>query len=140
MKEAVVHVERPRLPWRVEGPSITECGCSTDDVETITRAILAEREKEWGDYRTMMTTCVTCLRTARRWDDWGADPCSAIGREVEWETRFWATSKRGHRLRDELRAIALLIARHSEEFAGLVRGLANAVDLSTERTERKVRR
>lgn len=121
MKEPVDHILRPRLPWRAENdPALTECGCDAKQVKTLTRAEFAQRLKDMGQQRTALLTCMTCSQTAHRWSDWDEDPRKALGREVEWEAGWTARSgKRGHRLRDELLAIAALIEAHRDEFRAL---------------------
>ena len=120
MKEPVDHILRPRLPWRsANEPGITECGYDSTKVKTITRDEFLARLKEYGDRRTAMLTCMTCSDTIRRWATWDDDPRKAVGREIEWETA-WRGHERGDRMRDELLAIAELIAAHPEEFANLL--------------------
>ena len=120
MKEPVDHILRPRLPWRdlAEGP-ITECGYDATKVKVLTRAEYAERERELGQRRCAMLTCMTCADTAKRWGCWDDDPRLALGREIEWERGgfYWRERMdRGSRLRDELLAIAELIDAHRGEF------------------------
>lgn len=120
MKEPVDHIVRPRLPWRAESePAITECGFDASKVKAITREEFFQRRKDLGQQRTAMLTCMTCSQTAERWETWEQDPRKAIEREVNWECG-WRGSGRGERLKDELLAIATLIAAHSEEFKGLL--------------------
>src|SRR5262245_21432113 len=131
MKEPVDHIERPTLPWRA-GPLITECGLNAASVKTLTRSEFQKRLKEYGQQRTALLTCMTCSSTAARWRTWDEDPREAISREVEWEGR-WSRDKHGHQLRDELRAIALLIERHREEFDETVKQVAATVDFFAEK-------
>jgi|SRR5580765_4858634 hypothetical protein len=120
MKEPVDHILRSRLPWRQpdEG-AITECGYDASKVATITRAAFLQRQKDLGVQRTALLTCMTCSDTARRWGTWDDDARLALGREIEWERGSnygRAREDRGHRLKDELLAIAALIEAHREEF------------------------
>ena len=124
MKEPVDHILRPNLPWRSPDESaITECGYDASKVKTLTRAEFFNRQKDLGERRTAMLTCMTCSDTARRWGTWDDDPRLALQREIEWE-RGSASSRsrndRGGRLRDELTAINALIKSHREEFVVLV--------------------
>lgn len=114
MKEPVDHVLRPSLPWR-RSVAITECGYDASKVPTITRAEYLSRQKDLGQQRCAMVTCMTCANTVRNWSTWEEDPRKAIGREVEWEAG-WRHANRGNRLKDELVAIAALIDAHREEF------------------------
>lgn len=127
MKEPVDHIIRPRLPWRPESdPGISECGYDATKIRTLTRAQFFSRLKEYGQQRTALFTCMTCMTTASRWGTWQDDPRLAIAREIEWESARWnqfardVTDRRGHRLRDELVAIEALIAAHPHEFQQLL--------------------
>lgn len=127
MKEPVDHIERPRLPWRSEGEmTITECGFDAVKVKCLTRSEFFRRLKEYGQQRTALLTCLTCMHTAQRWSTWEEDPRRALQREIEWESS-WRTD-RGNLLRDELRAIVMLIKSHPDEFRGLVNGLTGTID------------
>jgi hypothetical protein len=61
MKEPVDHILRPNLPWRSpdEG-AITECGYDASKVKTLTRAEFFKGQKDLGERRTAMLTCMTC--------------------------------------------------------------------------------
>lgn len=122
MREPVDHIERPRLPWRSLAESaLTECGNDVAQVKTLTRAEYFKRLKDYGQQRTAMLTCMTCMTTAYRWPSWDEDPRRAIEREVNWEC-LWH-GERGHRLHDELVAISLLIQAHRAEFDQLLTDL-----------------
>ncbi|HWX13481.1 MAG TPA: hypothetical protein VNY06_01150 [Methylocella sp.] len=122
MKEPVDHILRPRLPWRSPNePAITECGYDASKVKTLTRAEFFQREKELGQRRCVMLTCMTCADTARRWGTWEDDPRLAVQREAEWERqapyyRRCPSDERGTVLKDELVAIAGLIEAHRDDF------------------------
>ena len=116
MKEPVDHIERPRLPWRsVDEPAVTECGYDASKVKTLTRDQFDKRLKDYGQQRTAMVTCMTCIQAARSWPTWSVDPRKAVEREITWECR-WRSGKHGHRLKDELLAIETLIANNREDF------------------------
>lgn len=130
MKEPVDHIERPTLPWRT-GQTLTECGLGAVHVRTMTRTDYSRRLKEWGQQRTAITTCVTCYNTARRHGTWEEDPRQAVEREIAWEGNGrWSHNERGTQFRDELKAIAILIERHKDEFTELCAGLAGTVAIS----------
>lgn len=114
MKEPVDHIERPGLPWRGDSP-MTECGLNKKSVKMLSRDEFKQRLKDYGQQRTALTTCMTCINTAHRWRTWEEDPREAVDREIQWEGR-WTNGQHGRRLRDELRAVAILIANHREEF------------------------
>lgn len=120
MKEPVDHIARPSLPWRCpEEGLITECGYNAANVKTLTRAEFFQREKELGQQRAAMLTCMTCSDTAKRWGSWIDDPRMAVQREITWEGGghyFRMRDDRGQQLKDELIAIASLIEAHREEF------------------------
>jgi hypothetical protein len=118
MKQPVDHILRAQLPWREDAEgAITECGYDASKVTTITREAFFRRQKEFGQQRTAMITCMTCLNTVHRWNTWEEDPRQAIGREVEWERGMgYRPQERGTQLKDELQAIAALIEAHRDEF------------------------
>lgn len=121
MKEPVDHILRPRLPWRTDDGAITECGYDAAKVKTLTRDEVNARLKEYGEQRTAILTCMTCMDTAKRWGNWEESPGQALEREIQWEFRGQYTrEERGRRLFFELQAIAELIARHRSEFDGIV--------------------
>ena len=122
MKEPVDHIIRPQLPWRrSDDGAITECGYNASKVKALTRDEYFQRVTNLGQQRAAMVTCMTCSTTARNWGAWDDDPRQALGREIEWERRGrWSSDDRGHRLRDELVAIADLIEAHREEFDALL--------------------
>jgi phosphoglycerate-specific signal transduction histidine kinase len=76
--------------------------------------------KELGKQRAAMITCMTCASTAERWGTWEDDPRRAVGREIEWEAGYYGRRGNGTKLRDELLAIAALIASHPDEFAAKI--------------------
>lgn len=120
MKEPVDHILRPRLPWRSPAnPALTECGYDATKVKALTRDEFFARLKDFGQQRTALVTCMTCSSTARRWTTWEEDPRPALEREIQWEAA-WRQSDRGTRLRDELRAIASLIAAHEDEYRAIL--------------------
>jgi hypothetical protein len=138
MKEPVDHIERPRLPWR--GPnesSVTECGINAVKVKTLTRSEFFRRLKEYGEQRTALLTCMTCSYTAKRWSTWDEEPRDAIQREIEWEGPAYRRGKHGNQLRDELRAIALLIQHHQDEFASLLNHVRNTINFRDEVEKRR---
>lgn len=122
MKQPVDHIVRPRLPWRDPAePAITECGYEASKVKTLTREEFAARLKDYGRQRAGLVTCMTCMQTAERRPTWDDDPRLAVSREVEWEVQWWTSTQgpretNGHRLKDELLALAALAAAHPEEF------------------------
>lgn len=132
MKDPVDHILRPALPWR-SAPAITECGYDATKVKTISRAEFAQRVKDYGQQRAALLTCMTCSQTSRRYATWEEDPREAIEREAAWESKWHRD--RGNQLRDELLAIAVLIAAHPEEFKQAVAD----IESRREWLERKVK-
>jgi hypothetical protein len=126
MKEPVDHILRPRLPWRPPtDPAVTECGYNAAKVSTLTREQFTARLKEYGRQRASLLTCMTCMQTSERHPTWEQDPRLAVAREVQWEVQWWNASMpprdtNGHRLKDELTALAALAAAHPDEFQKLL--------------------
>ena len=128
----IVHVERPRLPWRDE--ELTECGLPAAGHPVITRAELEAKVKREGQQRSQITTCQTCWNTARRHLPWEVDPAARLAREVG---SAWSVSERHRRINRELRAIELLVAAHRDEFDALLAGLDDVADLAERRRGRR---
>lgn len=129
----IVHVLRPPLPWRRSQPR-TECGLTTevgsDHVET--REQFKARLKLEGDRRARFSTCQTCLDTAQRWPSWDEDPAKCLERELP----RWG-QKQPVDVRQELRAVAMIVERHREEFDELVADMEAVVPLQAGRDRRR---
>lgn len=123
------HVIRPTLPWRDE--DVTESGKQPKE-HAITRDEFIAKVHKQGKKRAAMTTCMTCFETAQRWPDWNANPIAVVAREVRGVT-YWGQTGQELPLRDELRAIALLIEAHPEEFAETLAALKSAVPFGKRR-------
>lgn len=115
MREPVDHVIRPTLPWRMTGVALTECGYDASKVKTISRDELIARLKDYGQQRTAILTCMTCVETATRWRTWDQDPRDALDREIQWERRRDLKDTE-RSLRAELSALAELADSHRDEF------------------------
>jgi hypothetical protein len=131
MSEQLEHVRRPNLPWRIF--DLTECGLQTTDRPVISRADLQAKWKRQGQQRAALTTCMTCLSTAQRWPSWDEDPAACLGRET------YMGRSPDTRLADELRAIALLVEAHRDEFDQTVASLTAAPSLAEARSARRRR-
>lgn len=131
MKEPVDHILRSRLPWRGDEGAITECGYDATKVKALTRAEFMARQKDLGERRTALLTCMTCSDTVRRWGTWEDDPRLALGREIEWERGalyYRCREDRGQHLKDELLAIAALIEAHRDEFDAAITAIRQRRD------------
>lgn len=134
MKQPVDHIERPRLPWRDE--RLTECRLSADSYPTITRDGAVTRCRELGKTRFAMTVCITCMQTAERHLTWEQDPVSAMLREVEG-ARWYRKDGTHDQMRTELKAIALLIAAHRDEFDETIASLGETSELAAKREAKR---
>jgi hypothetical protein len=119
------HVERPALPWRPA--RLTECGLPVESFPTIDREAFQARLRELGQQRSGLLTCMTCFDTARRWPAFEDDPVGALGRET------YQGRRGGDGFRNELLAIAALIAAHRQEFAELLEAIGGTVNLAERR-------
>jgi hypothetical protein len=145
--EPLDHVLRAALPWR-DGPVLTECGKLPDPgMPLLTVPEFVAKVKREGQMRSSKTTCMTCWTTAARHHvvSWDADPVGVMAREVGWARAHapgWARDDDPTALlfRNELLAIAELITRHQEEFAGLVEGIGDAPSLGDRRRGKRSRR
>lgn len=133
--KGIVHIERPRPPWRQE-KRLTECKRDATKVTTIARTEFVAKLAELGAQRASLSTCMTCWETARRWPTWEQDPARCLGRETGGSA-YGADSPPV--LSAELRALAALAETHREEFEAYLAGLEQTVDLEDLR-RRKTRR
>ena len=83
----IVHVVRPRPPWRSAEFELTECGLSPSEHQSIERADFVKRYKDLGRERSAMLTCMTCMTTFERYGGvgqfylpatWEDDPVHAL--------------------------------------------------------------
>lgn len=122
------HIERAALPWRDE--RLTECGLPTAGHPVLTRDQWIEKVRQLGKQRAAFTTCMTCWEAAQRNAAWSDDPVRAI-------TRAASDWRRKDLFADELRAIALLLDAHREEYRETLAGLGNVGDLAARRRARR---
>lgn len=126
------HIRRLDLPWREL--NLTECGRPVSDVAaSISRDEIVARVKKDGIQRAAYSTCMTCLETVQRWPSWDQNPAQFLAREIGHYGRP------NEQIVRELRAIALLVEAHRDEFDGLVEGLQNTVDLAARRKAKRTR-
>ena len=139
----VDHIARSILPWRPEESTLTECGLPAASYPTLSRRDFFWRLKDLGIRRSAMVTCITCAETASRWETWDEDPVHAMKRETAkyWRSQYLSghSSNRDkyRAFRSELRAIASLIAAHSDEFARLVEAHQQTPTLAERRRSRE---
>lgn len=124
------HVERTALPWRRE--SMTECGLPAAGHPVISRDAWLAKVRSQGTQRAAFTTCMTCWSAAQRNATWEADPIRVVQRATEDYRRKDAFAA-------ELRALALLVEAHREEFDETLAGLADVGDLAARRLARRRR-
>lgn len=120
----IVHVRRPGLPWRIEHGK-TECGLPVAGHPVITRTEFLAKIKREGERRARITTCQTCLDTARRHPSWDENPEGCLSREIPG----WGRA-RPSRFRTELLALAALAARHREEFTEIMEDIEAVVPIA----------
>ena len=150
MKDPVDHIVRPTVPWR--DPDLTQCGRSVADVAKVVS--LDEARRRWrdqGEARASFTLCMTCVQTADRHRvDWDSNPIGIVSREATALDYVWQSRGRREdhdqdlaqatRLTHELRAIAMLIDAHRDEFEAAVAGQSEVTDLGKIRADRDAAR
>jgi hypothetical protein len=147
MSEELEHVLRAVPPWRT-GPLLTECGILADGKPVLTREAFIAKVKAQGQKRSSMTTCMTCWSTAANHlgVSWETDPVGVMYRDTgraRHSARYAAAGTADSappgvvRVRDELLAIAELIARHRGEFGVILDGLGETVRLGDRRRKRR---
>lgn len=122
------HVERANLPWRDE--ALTECGLPTAGHPVLSRDAWLSKVKAQGKQRAAFTTCMTCWGAAARNSSWDHDPIRALSRACD----DW---KRKDQFVAELRALALLVEAHRDEFDLALSGLGEATSLDAARRRRR---
>jgi hypothetical protein len=100
----------------------------------IDRPAAVAKAKELGMQRYAMVACMTCVQTVNRHGTWDSDPVGVLERSL---SRYGPNAELSAR---ELRAIALLIGAHHDEFLETMDALAEAPDLAARRTARRMRR
>lgn len=115
MNRHVDHIIRPYPPW--SEPVLTNCGHRVEKVHSVISLDEAKRRvEELGKRRAVLTICMTCAdRLHPLWDH---NPLGVL-----------AAAPRDTVVRD-LRAIALLIEAHRDEFDATVAGLAQTTALT----------
>ena len=130
-KTVIEHVQRPLLPWRPPSLTKTECGLSIAGPQVITREAFLQKVKEQGKQRAAMSTCMTCFDTALNHPTWEENPVGCVARD----THRWHC--KDELLCRELRALAVLVGRHAEEFAELMQDQEEIVPLSSVKPKRR---
>lgn len=132
----ITHIERANLPWHTE--RTTECGLDVPRHPAWTRDEALAKYKELGAQRLAFVVCMTCWNCYARHSTWEADPAACIIRAASgMQTHFGGMTEEKRRFADELRAIALLVAAHREEFDATVQSLSEVVDLKEARRAKR---
>jgi hypothetical protein len=126
------HIYRPLLPWQTV--PLTECGRVASEVEEcMTRPETKTLLNKIGRTRLHFVCCVTCVNRANyQVDSWEDDPAGVMSRHCDRGSRRDPNSA----ISIELRALALLVEAHREEFDQAVTDLGESVSLSALRRER----
>jgi len=135
--EVLQHVRRTDLPWR----QATHTNCGREIAELAPDRVISHSEarakvNRMGKQRAAMFLCMTC---AGRWyvtPEWDDDP---VGRMYAECQKFVNRSDSENIVAHELRAIAMLIAAHRDEFNEAVAGLSGAVSLTAARATKRQR-
>jgi hypothetical protein len=138
VKQELDHVLRPPLPWR--DTNMTECGIDPTGKKVLTNEQFLLRCKEYGQQRTAMVTCMTCLNTVQRWLN-SQGLTAQVGREIDRVGGKWYgrgdLQADGGLLENELRAIQLLVNEHREEFDAALAAMTGATSLDQVRARRR---
>lgn len=122
------HIERAPLPWRDE--TLTECGLPTAGHPVISRAEWLDKVKKLGKQRAAFTTCMTCWTSACRNASWDENPIRAVQRACD-------DYRQKEQFTEELKAIALLVTAHRDEFLETLTGLGDVGDLAARRRAKR---
>jgi hypothetical protein len=139
------HLQRMAPPWSSQRRTV--CGRALDDVGLwVTWDEAAALARKHGRARFAFLMCEVCVSMstyrAERASLWEEEPAQVV---ADWAARAGSRgsvrSRRtadADRIRDELRALALLVAAHREEFDALVEA-AGSDELRERRQERRRR-
>lgn len=138
MADPLLHITRPLLPWQSE--RLTECGRDADDFRegiVIDRVEVKALLAKHGKQRVSFLCCMTCLgRSNYSFDTWEDNPASVMRRYCERSGGGWSGDPNAA-INVELRALALLVAAHRDEFDQAVRDLQGAATLDAKRREKR---
>ncbi len=133
---ALMHIERPPLPWRTVVS--TECGRPISELANglvVTVSAAQKWFKDNGARRASLFFCVTCCDTTNRWKSWQQDPVDRMYRELQHMGWGGRRDKNRALVGAELRAIEALVSQHREEFeeikAAHLRGDIKALPVRT---------
>lgn len=133
-KPVVTHLLRVRLPWSTTDK--TECGKDPEQFKRVcSRADAVRRWKEIGQGRAQYEFCMTCVQTANRHPEFKDQPVAATKRGS-----YWMTEAHDARAVAELRAVALVLDTHREEFEAAVEEILTAPSLDDFRQQKAKRR
>lgn len=138
--EVLQHIRRTDLPWREA--TKTRCGrlvaeLAADRVIPLDEA--RAKVKRLGKQRAAMFLCMTCCNHIDDWPEWDADPVTRMERECaggRWRKRDSDLEL----VERELRAIAMLVLAHRDEFDAAVNGLGEVESLTDIRASRAAAR
>ena len=134
MSEPLTHIARPPLPWRESGKTI--CGHPVGqyvDGLVINLADAHAAARRLGQQRFALTHCMTCASNARNWSTWEDNPRARLAREMG----HLGMTKAEPIVEHELRAIALLIEAHRDEFDDLVQSYTSGDVVTLRRSRAK---
>jgi hypothetical protein len=137
-KLVLAHIVRDPIPWET-GEPLTECGHAASEMARIvTREQVRDRVRVIGSQRAHYEFCMTCTQTADRWSTWEQDPLNCLHR---LPNSYYGSerSARGKLLRSELRAVALVVRAHWDEYLATleqVRGTSSLTDARIARRRR----
>ena len=137
--EPLRHIVRTSLPWR----EATKTICGKPITQYAPGLVLSLGEaralvRDLGKQRAAFVLCMTCASYTDRWAEWESNPVARMEREVVGG----AFGSADPQIEAELRAIGLLVARHPDEFAELVRSFVDRevvtmADLRRQRARRR---
>lgn len=136
----LAHVLRSVPPWRLNPDRIAYCGL-VNPGHAWDYSTLCTKHNELGAQRLSLFCCMTCLttvsnrvRSRRAEATFEHDPVEVLHREaLDLQRRASHSTP----LADELRALALLVQAHPEEFAQTMASLSTVTPLRPARSTRR---
>lgn len=134
--EALTHITRTDLPWRVADKTV--CGKLISQYRPELVVNLADAhamQRRLGRQRFALAICMTCANNVGGWAEWDTNPVMRFQRELNGNG--FGRGSDDQLVERELRAIAALIAAHRAEFDDMVTALSDGSVVTMQQLRQK---
>jgi len=130
----LTHIVRAMPPWCRDTEQLTECRLPAHAFPVWTRAEALEEQRRLGAQRFSLFVCQTCRSASNMNAAWEENPAKCLQRYLGHAAYYLEEPTPAARvIHDELRAIAVLIDRHRDEFDALRTGFGEVIALPVRR-------